>query len=91
MLADMAKLPQAEKLMSCQTCWLQCGEGGKAHIAYELDAFAIFDDHKGICQEADWWGIQTYPIKTKKEQRRWHYQQFATFADAVDAFLKLNF
>ena len=90
-LADMAKLPQAEKLMSYQTCWVQCGENGKAHIADELGALAIFDDHRGICEGADFWGIQTYPIMTKREQHRWHHQQFATFADAVDAFLRVNF
>ena len=87
----VSKLPQAHKLMGYQCCWKQVGQDGKVDIACDLNAIAIFDDAKCICQEAEKWGLQVYPIQTETQMHSWHYRQYACFAEAVDAFLKDNF
>lgn len=66
-----------------ETCWKKCGEGGKADLAWQWDAVAIFDDNWHICQECEAWGIDAYQVSQKKAAKG----AFPTFWKAVDAFL----
>ena len=65
-----------------ETCWKKCGEGGKADLAWQWDAVAIFDDNWHICQECEAWGIDAYQVSQKKAAKG----AFPTFWKAVDAF-----
>ena len=49
-----------------ETCWEKCGEGGKADLAWQWDAVAIFDDNWHICQECEAWGIDGLPGLTEE-------------------------
>ena len=66
-----------------EICWKKCGEGGKADLAWQWDAVAIFDDNWQICQECEAWGIDAYQVSQKKAAKG----AFPTFWKAVDAFL----
>ena len=66
-----------------RTCWMKCGEGGKADLAWQWDAVVIFDDNWQICQECEAWGIDAYQVSQKKAAKG----AFPTFWKAVDAFL----
>jgi len=83
-LVDMdAMIPDHIHQLGKETCWKKCGEGGKADLAWQWDAVAIFDDNWHICQECEAWGIDAYQVSQKKAAKG----AFPTFWKAVDAFL----
>ena len=81
-------VPFHEQLFGKEVCWAQVGHRGKCHIACEMDAMAIFDDNRKICQECMQWGLDVYPIRTQNQPHKWILAEdsFGTFAEAVDKF-----
>ena len=75
--------PFHSELFGKKVCWVQTGELGKAHKAWDLKAVALFDE------EALQWDIVPYPIYSPKENHSWLARGYETFAEAVNKFLFL--
>ena len=85
-------VPFHEQLFGKEVCWAQIGNRGKCHVAYEMDAMAIFDDNRKICQECMEWGLDVYPIRTQHQSHKWILPEdsFGSFAEAVDKFFSYH-
>ena len=82
-------IPFHHKLLGKEICWKKVGNHGKVALAYNWGATAIFDDNVDICKEASAWNLEYYPI----EGWGWHSWcggGYASFAKAVDAYLKVH-
>ena len=71
-----------------EICHNKIGVNGKCYWAYELGAWAIFNDCKAAIKECQQWGLDAYPINTKQEHHEWAGGGYETFADAVEAYLQ---
>lgn len=85
-LQQMECLPSwaLKKVKRCQTTFTLTGEGGKVHLACEEGCVAVFDDDPDVCWEAGEWGLEVFPVESRKQWGKTYYN----FSEAVNAYLK---
>lgn len=64
------------------------GKYGKAQACHDYNIKTIFDDCWEVIDECSSWGMQTYPVVSKWDERYWEgIDTYRSFAQAVAAFL----
>ena len=64
------------------------GNYGKAQACYYHNIKTVFDDTWEVIDECSRWGVETYPVVSKWDEKYWEgIDTYRSFAQAVQAFL----